>query len=186
MNNYFKYFTKKEKYLLIFYFFMVLIITTGITYSYFLVADSAEKDSTKVYAGRLDVNYIQGNEVSTDILDPIEEPGFNTTKNVYRNRFGVSSDGTLEQTVSINFNILKNEFSNDMIRYAIYNSNGTRLSTGYLNQGFTTMIDNLYFKPVETREFVLIIWLESKPYEQFEQGNKLSGTIVIESRQYGY
>ena len=73
-----------------------------------------------------------------------------------------------------------------MIRYAIYNSNGTRLSTGYLNQGFTTMIDNLYFKPVETREFVLIIWLESKPYEQFEQGNKLSGTIVIESRQYGY
>lgn len=180
-------YSRKEKFLIIFYLFMIFFLGIGITFSYFLLADSADEDSTRVYAGRLDINYIQGNVIAAKELYPIPEPDFNSTENIYRNRFAVSTDGTLEQNVQIGFDISENQFSKDMMRYAIYSSDGNKLSTGYLNEGFEVMIDNLYFQPIETREFVLIIWLEEKPFEQGdEQGRKLFGKIVINSKQYGY
>lgn len=180
-------YTKKEKFLIIFYLVMIFFLSLGISFSYFLLADSAKKDTTKVYAGRLDVNYIQGNDVVFDPLYPIPTPDFNTRKNVYRNKFYVNSDGTLEQNVQIGFDILKTEFSKDMIRYRLYTGSGEELSTGYLNEGFVVMIDNLYFEAIESREFVLMIWLEEKPFEQTDQmENKLYGRIIINSKQYGY
>ena len=180
-------YSKKEKFLIIFYLVMIIFLGVGITFSFYLLASSAEDDSSRVYAGRLDVNYIQGNEVTADTLYPIASVDFNTVENVYRNRFSVGTDGTLEQNVEIGFNITKSEFSNDMVRYTLFSGAGVELSTGYLNEGFVTMQDNLYFKEIETRDFVLIIWLEEKPFEQSEeQGNRLFGKIVINSKQYGY
>ena len=118
---------------------------------------------------------------------PIADPDFNETENIYKNRFYVKSDGTLEQNVQIGFDIYSNEFSKDMIRYKLYTGTGTELSTGYLNEGYQVMIDNLYFEPVEKREFVLFLWLEEKPYEQSEEmENKLKGTIRVKAKQYGY
>lgn len=180
-------YTTKEKFLIVFYLFMIFFLGLGITFSYFLLADSAEKNTTKVYAGRLDVNYIQGNIIAADKLYPRDEPNFNSTKDVYRNRFTVSTDGTLEQNVEIGFDITKSEFSSDMIRYALYNSDGTMISTGYLNEGYVVMAKNLYFKPIESREFEMFIWLESKSFAQGEeQGKKLFGKILINSKQFGY
>lgn len=179
-------FNKKEKFLICFYLFMIVILGFGISFSFFLLAESAEKDSTKVYAGRLDIKYKQGENVIAKTLYPIPEPDFYTTDSIYRTNFSVASDGTLEQNVQIGFNITENLFSEDMIRYALYSSNGTKLSTGYLNEGHVVMMDNIYFKPVEEREFVLIIWLEEKPFEQKEQDNRLTGHFIIKSKQYGY
>lgn len=180
-------FKKKEKIILVVYLFIILIMGVGITYSFFLLADKAKKDSTKVYAGRLDVSYKKGSQVIANTLYPIQEPNFNVEKDVYKNRFTVSSEGTLEQNVSINFQVSKNEFSNNAIKYALYDSNGLKLSTGYINQGMVTLIDNLYFKEIESRDFVLIIWLQETPEDQsMEQGNKLAGRVVIQSKQYGY
>lgn len=180
-------YTKKEKILIIFYLFMILFLGFGITFSYFLLADAAEKDSTRVYAGRLDVNYIQGDTINTERLYPIPTADFYTTKNIYRNKFYVSSDGTLEQTVQIGFNVIKNQFSDDMIKYKLYTENGEEVSTGYINQGFTVLVDNLYFEPVESRAYILLLWLEEKPFDQTqEMENKLSGRIIINSKQYGY
>ena len=180
-------FNKKEKIILVVYLFVILILGAGITYSFFLLADRAKEDSTKVYAGKLDVNYIEGSQVIADILYPIPEPNSNVEKDVYKNRFTVSSEGTLEQNISINFQVSRNEFSKDAIKYALYDGDGTKLATGYLNQGMVTLIDNLYFKEVESRDFVLILWLQETPEDQsIEQGNKLAGRIVIQSKQYGY
>lgn len=180
-------FNKKEKIILVVYLFTILILGVGITYSFFLLADRAKKDSTKVYAGKLDVNYIEGSLVVADVLYPIPEPNFNVEKDVYKNRFIVSSEGTLEQNVSINFQVSRNEFSDNAIKYALYDSNGTKLSTGYINKGMVTLIDNLYFKEIESRDYILIIWLQETPENQSsEQGNKLAGRIVIQSKQYGY
>ena len=92
-------FNKKEKIILVVYLFVILILGAGITYSFFLLADRAKEDSTKVYAGKLDVNYIEGSQVIADILYPIPEPNFNVEKDVYKNRFTVSSEGTLEQNI---------------------------------------------------------------------------------------
>lgn len=179
-------FTKKEKFLVIFYLFMIVVLGLGISFSYFLLADSAKKDSTQVYAGRLDIKYTQGDKIITDKLYPISEPDFYTNESIYKTKFSVTTEGTLEQTVQIGFNITINQFSKDMIRYALYSSTGNKLSTGYLNEGFVVLMDNLYFQPIENRDFVLLIWLEEKQFLQTEQGNKLSGNIIINSKQFGY
>lgn len=152
-----------------------------------MLADRAKKDSTRVYAGKLDVKYTKGNDVITNTLYPIPEPSFEETKDIYKTTFTVGSEGTLEQNVSINFQVAKNEFSTNAIKFALYSGDGEKINTGYLNTGMVTLIDNLYFEKVETREYVLIIWLQETPEDQSaEQGSKLSGRIVVNSKQYGY
>jgi len=180
-------FSKKEKILIVFYLVMIFFLGLGITFSFFLLAASAEEDSTRLYAGRLDINYIQGNEVNVKPLQPIPEPGFNETENIYINKFFVKSDGTLEQNVQIGFDVFSNQFSKDMIRFKLYTGEGEELSTGYLNEGYEVLIDNMYFEPVEQREFALYLWLEEKPFDQSqEMENKLIGTIRVKAKQYGY
>lgn len=178
---------KKEKVIIIIYLLFILVLGLGITYSFFLLSARAKEDSSRVYAGTLDIDYKKGSQVVAGILYPIPEPDINATKDVYKTNFTVSSNGSLEQDVSINFQVAKNGFSNNAIKYALYDISGTKLSIGYINQGMVNLIDNLYFEPVEEREFVLIIWLQETPLDQSsEQGSALSGRIVIESKQYGY
>lgn len=179
-----KRYSKKEVFLIVIYLISIFFIGIGVTFSYFSMVKSANKDSTKIYSGTLNINYIQGSDVSIDVLYPISEPSFNTSRNVYRNKFGVNTDGTLEQNVSIRFFASDTTFSNNSIKYALYNSNGTKIETGYINKGLTVLTDNLYFKSVETREFVLLLWLDENSKDQnLEQDKKLTGTIIIESTQ---
>lgn len=179
-----KKYTKKEVFLITIYIISIFFIGIGVTFSYFSMVKSAKKDSTKIYSGTLNINFIQGNDVSVDVLYPISEPSFNTTRNVYRNRFGVSTEGTLEQNVSIKFFVSDTMFSNNSIKYALYTSSGTKIETGYLNKGVTVLTDNLYFKPIETREFVLLLWLDENSKDQnLEQNKKMTGTITVESVQ---
>ena len=117
----------------------------------------------------------------------MHEPSFNETRNIYKKKFSVNSKGTLEQNVSISFEVSKNEFSTNSIKYSLYNDNGTKLSSGYVNNGLVTLVDNQYFKENETRDYILIIWLEENSKDQTkEQGKMLSGTIVVQSKQYGF
>ena len=180
-------YSKREVFNLIIYLLIIFFVGTGLTFSYFNLVNSAEKDSTKIYAGRMDINYIQGNEVSTDILYPISEPTFTTIRNVYRNKFEIRTVGTLEQMVSIYFETSLNQFSENSIKYAIYSSNGNKLKTGYINEGKNLLVDNLYFSENENREFVLILWLDDNGNDQnSNQGRKLTGKIVVESTQLKY
>ena len=182
-----KKYKKKEIFNIVIYLLAIFFIGIGVTFSYFSLVDQAEKDSTRVYAGKMDINFIQGQEVSTDVLFPISEPKFNSRKNVYRNRFTIATSGTLEQMVTIKFKTTINEFASDSIKYAIYTGDGNKLATGYINQTESTLVDNLYFKEHENREFVLLIWLDNNYQNQNdEQGKKLTGTIIIESTQLKY
>lgn len=178
---------KKEKIIIIIYLCLIIVLGLGITYSFFTMASKAKEDSTKVYAGWLDISYDEGDEILTDELFPTNEPNFNATKNIYKKSFSVKTNGTLEQNVAINFEVSKNEFSNNSIKYALYTIDGTKLSTGYINNGLIQLKDNLYFTETEERKFILIIWLQEKSIDQTkEQGKKLSGRMVIQSKQYGF
>lgn len=180
-------YSKREIFYIVIYLLIIFFIGTGLTFSYLNLVNSAEKDSTRIYAGRMDINFIQGQEVSTDILYPISEPSFNQIRNVYRNRFEISTIGTLEQMVSIKFETSLNEFSNNSIKYAIYSGSGNKLADGYINEPKSTLAENLYFTENETREFVLIIWLDNSNQNQnSNQGKILKGTIVVESTQLIY
>jgi len=182
-----KKYSKKEIFNIIIYLLSIFFIGVGATFSYFALVAEADKDSTRIYAGKIDINFIQGQDVSTDILYPISEPSFNTTRNVYRNRFEIRTTGTLEQTVSIKFKTTTNEFANDSIKYAIYTGSGKKLSTGYINQEDNLLVDNLYFRENDSREFVLLLWLDNNSKDQNdEQGKLLTGTIVVESTQLKY
>jgi len=180
-------YSKKEIFNIVLYLLIIFFIGTGLTFSYFALVAQADKDSTQIYAGTMDINFIEGQEVSTDILYPIKEPSFNTTNNVYRNRFAIRTNGTLEQMVSINFETSFNEFLKDSIRYAIYTGNGIKLATGYINEEKSILANNLYFSENETREFVLLIWLSNNNVNQnLDQGKEMNGTIVVESTQLKY
>lgn len=180
-------YSKRKIFSIVVYLLIIFFVGTGLTFSYFNLVNSADKDSTKIYAGRMDINFIQGAEVTTDILYPISEPSFNQIRNVYRNKFEISTVGTLEQMVSIIFETSQNEFSANSIKYAIYSSSGNKLKTGYINEGKSLLIDNIYFSENEKREFVLILWLDNNGSNQNDsQGKKLSGTIVVESTQLKY
>lgn len=177
---------KKEIFNLIIYLLIIFFIGIGATFSYFSLIDGAEKDSTKIYAGKMDINFIQGQEVSVDVLVPINEPNYNTTANVYRNKFEISTTGTLEQMVSINFETSLNEFTSNSIKYAIYSGNGNKLKTGYINEEKNVLVDNLYFKENENKEFVLLLWLDNSNNQNSNQGKRLTGTIIVESTQLKY
>lgn len=182
-----KKYSRKEIFNIIIYLLVIFFIGIGVTFSYFALVAQADKDSTRIYAGKMDINFIQGQEVSTDILYPISEPSFNAIRNVYRNKFSINTTGTLEQLVSINFKTTVNEFASDSIKYAIYTSSGAKIATGYINQEKNILVDNLYFKENENREFVLLIWLDNNYKDQnLEQGKKLTGTIIVESTQMKY
>lgn len=182
-----KRYSKREIFNIIIYLLVIFFIGIGVTFSYFSLVAEAEKDSTKIYAGKMDINFIQGQDISTDILFPIPEPSFNQERNVYRNRFTVRTTGTLEQMVSINFVSTLNEFESDSIMYAVYTGTGSKLATGYINQENNVLVDNLYFKDNESRDFVLILWLnDNKKNQNQEMKKKLTGTIVINSTQMKY
>ena len=106
---------------------------------------------------------------------------------MYRNSFSISSSGTLEQIIAIDFEVTKNDFTDNSLMYAIYTNTGIKLITGYLNQGTIRLIDNLYFSENETRDFVLLVWLADNYQDQNElQGRSMTGTIVVNSTQYKY
>ena len=178
-----KKYNKGEKIGIIMYLLTMCFIGIGATFAYLSVSQD-EEDAAKVYAGRIDVNYIDGNEVSADLLYPISEPEFNNTKNVYRKKFGIRTEGTLEQLVSVDFQVTNTEFNNNSIKYALYTSEGRKLATGYINGGVNNLTKNLYFKPTELKEYVLILWLDENGNDQNEEQNKkLAGTIIIDSVQ---
>jgi len=180
-------YSKKEMFNIILYLLVIFFIGAGVTFSYFALVAEADKDSTRIYAGKMDISFIQGQDVSVDILYPISEPSFNAIRNVYRNRFSIKTTGTLEQMVSIRFKSTLNEFADDSIKYAMYTADGNKLATGYINQIDNLLVDNLYFRENEDREFVLLIWLDNNGKDQnLEQKKKLTGTIIVDSVQMKY
>lgn len=181
--------TEKKK---IFYIaVLVLTLITMIisaTIAYFSLMDSQNEDSTVLYTGKLEINYIDGVYIRNPILVPVKNVNYNTYNNVYRNNFAITSSGTLDQTISVDLEISKNEFSDNAIKYAIYNSKGYLISSGNVpKEGIVNLTNNLYLKNDGTVNYTLIIWLDNTNYNQnFEMGNTITGKINIKSVQIKY
>ena len=137
--------SNKKKYfiLLIFTLFFISISTT---LSYFSLIKSQREEGTKLYTGKLEINYLDGVYIKNPALSPRDVPTYDTYDNVYRNSFVVTSSGTLNQTISVDMQILKNEFSSGVIKYMIFNSKGEKMAQGNINHepGKYNLVDNLY------------------------------------------
>lgn len=175
-------------------FYMIVLILTlitmiiGATLAYFSLLDSQKEEGTVLYTGKLEINYIDGVYMKNPELIPTKNPNYNTYKGVYRNRFSVASSGTLEQTISIDLEVAKNEFIQNSIKYAIYNDKGQHLSRGTVPQdGKVTMASNMYLAATGTATYTLIIWLDNTGYNQnSEMGKSIVAKININSKQMRY
>lgn len=162
---------------------IAMIISSSI--AYFSIVSSQKDEETKLYTGKLEINYIDGVYIKNPELWPIKKPNYNTTKDVYRNTFTVASSGTLDQTISVDLIVTKNEFASGAIKYSIYNEKGKELSTGSVpKEGKVNLTNNLFLAHDGTVKYTLLVWLDNTNYNQnFEMGNTITGKISILSKQ---
>ena len=175
-------------------FYMIILILTLITMivsmalAYYSFVGSQKEDSTVLYTGTLKINYIDGVFIKDPILHPLKSVNYNSKDSVYRNSFQVTSTGTLDQTIDINLIVTKNEFYHNELKYALYNSNGTRLATGYVPEsGKVNLVSNTFLPNNSETTYSLIIWWNNGEYQlKTEMGSVISGRIEVEAKQIKY
>jgi len=175
-------------------FYIVVLILTLIatlistTLAYYSFVRSQKDESTKLYTGKLEIDYIDGVYIKNPELWPKKSVDFNATANVYRNNFAVTSSGTLDQTISIDLVVTNNEFREGSLRYNLYSDKGIELSTGNVpKDGSINLINNLFLAHDGTSKYVLIIWLrETKNNQNSDMGKTVTGKINIYSKQLKY
>ena len=175
-------------------FYMIVLILTlitmvvGMVLSYFSYVGSQKEDSTVIYTGTLQINYIDGVYFKDPSLRPVSKVDYNTKENVYRNSFQVKSTGTLDQTIDVSYVITKNEFYKDELKYVLYNSNGKKLATGFVPEsGKVNLVKNTFLAHNTTTTYTLIIWWNDGNYQlKTEMGSVVSGRIEIDAKQVRY
>ena len=172
---------------------IVLILTLitmiiGASLAYFSLVGSQKEESTVLYTGKLEINYIDGVYIKNPELIPMKNPDYNTYKGLYRNRFSVASSGTLEQTIDIELQMATNEFIENSVKYVIFNDKGQKIKTGTVpKEGKVTIASNMYLEATATAQYTLMVWLDNTNYNQnSEMGKKLLGRINIHSKQLRY
>lgn len=175
------------------FYFIVLILTllimiVGVTFTYFSLIASDDEDSTKIKTGTLAINYIDGITIDTYALMPINEPDLNTKYSVYKKSFSVKSTGTLDQSLDISMFVTDNEFEENALNYALYDSNGYKISKGTIPKNDKILIgSNIYLKNNEEKKFTVLIWLQENNKDQdYEIGNTFKGGFDITASQIKY
>lgn len=173
----------------IFYFILLLLtlitMLIGITFTYFALVSSEKKDSTKIKTGTLSINYIDGKDINSYLFFPIDEPTLESKHSVYKKKFSVKSDGTLDQTLDIYINITKNDFTNNALKFALYDSNNKKISTGSIpTSGQILIASNDYLKSGETKNYTVLIWLqENNRNQDYEKNSTFVGGFEIAAKQ---
>ena len=175
-------------------FYMIVLVLTlitmivGATLAYFSLVASQKENGTVLYTGKLEINYIDGVYIQHPELVPQEDPGYDTYEGVYRNSFSVASAGTLEQAITLELEVTKNEFRDKSLKYTLFNEKAKKIATGYVPQtGKISLADNLYLEPTGTATYTLLIWWVNTNYNQnADMGKSIVGKINIHSKQIRY
>ncbi|MCI6265344.1 MAG: CalY family protein [Erysipelotrichaceae bacterium] len=172
------------------FYIIVLILTfitviIGATFALYSLIFSQKEGSSAVYTGTLSIEYLSGNIINCNLLYPSEKPSFETEKNIYKNKFKVTNTGSLDILLEITIEINKNEFSNQTLKYSLYNQNQEEISEGYIEGKTTsTIASNIYVENKTSEEFVLMIWIEENGQNQnTEMRKNLTGLIRVDASQ---
>lgn len=175
------------------FYLIVLVLTMitmiiGITFTYFSFIAKEKEDSTKVQTGSIAINYIDGIAINSNGLIPRKEPLLEESYAVYKKRFAVSSSGTLDQTLDIYINVTKNEFLNNNLKFALYNSNGSKISSGSIpSSDKVLLVSGDILKTNSTNSYTVIIWLNDDGTNQnYEMSNAFVGGFDINAQQLKY
>lgn len=175
-------------------FYLVVLVLTLITmligtvFGIYSLIASQKEDDTKLYTGTLQINYIDGVYIRNPELIPTKNVDFSTYKRVYRNNFQIASSGTLDQIINLDLEISKNEFIESALKYAIYNSKGNELASGFVPKtGKVNLASNMYLASGSIATYTLIIWLDNTNYNQnSEMGKIITGKINAYAKQIKY
>ena len=168
--------------------FTVIIMTVGITVTYFVLVGKEEDDSTQVRTGTLYINYVDGKEIKAGNLFPVVEANLNTKENVYKKEFSVKSTGSLDQTMDIYMDIATNEFQDKHLMYALYDSSNNLITTcGIPKSGKVLVASNIFLKSKESKSYTALIWLkETNGNQNNEQDCSFTGEFDILAQQIKY
>ena len=172
-------------------FYIVVLILTFITMiisatiAYFNLIDSQQEEGTVLYTGILQIDYIDGVYIKDPILYPMKNVDYNTYDKVYRNSFSIKSSGTLDQTIWVDLQVTKNEFTEYALRYIVFNDKGVRMDDGFVpKEGNINLASNLYLEAGSSAKYTIIIWLDDTDYNQaYESGHVISGKITAYAKQ---
>ncbi len=177
------------------FYFILLILTmitmvVGITFTYYGLVAKEKDDSTRIQTGTLSINYVDGITINTYALMPINEPNLNTKYSVYKKKFSVTSNGTLDQTLDIYIKVTENNFTNNALKYALYDSTNSKIATGYIpseTNSKVLMASNIYLKNNDKKDFTVLIWLqENNQNQDYEEGKTFTGGFDITATQIKY
>lgn len=177
------------------FYFILLILTmitmiVGITFTYFGLIAKEKDDGTRIRAGTLSINYIDGMKIDTYALIPTNEPNLNTVYPIYKKKFSVKSDGTLDQNLDLYIKVTENSFTNNALKFAIYDSANTKIGIGNIPSGINEkvlMASNIYLKSNNTKDFTVLIWLqENNQNQDHEEGKTFIGGFEITATQIKY
>lgn len=180
--------SKNDIFYLIVLILTIITLMVGITFTYFFLVAKEKDDSTKVKTGSIAINYIDGASINSNGLIPRKEPSLGENYAVYTKRFAISSSGTLDQTLDIYINVTKNEFLNNGLKFALYNSNGSKISSGSIPTSDKVLLaSDEVLKTNTTNYYTVIIWLNDDGTNQnYEMSNSFVGGFSIDAQQLRY
>jgi len=172
-------------------FYLIVLILTLITMiisatiAYYSLVASQKEEGTVIYTGTLKIDYIDGTYIKDPLLYPMTTVDYNTKEGVYRNSFSIVGTGTLDQIISVDLDVTKNEFTANALKYIVYNDKGIEMSRGYVPQsGKITLADNMYLASNDQAEYTIIIWWDYTDYNQdHDVGKIISGKITAYAKQ---
>lgn len=166
-------------------FLLLILLIIGITYAYFNLTLTQEKDDTKIYSGNLAIEYVDGDVINNPKLKPVINPSLKNNNGVYIKSFKVYPSGNFDQNIDISLKINKNTFSEGTLNYILYNNVGVKVSSGMLSQsGNITIGDDIYMEKGIEKEFKILIWLkETGTNQNSEQGKEIIAAIELNGVQ---
>ena len=172
-------------------FYLILLILTlitfivGITFTYYSLLVSEKEDGTHIKTGTLSINYIDGKAINTYQLLPINEPTLNSKYSVLKKSFSVKSSGTLDQMLDLYINVTENQFSNNALKFSLYNSQNKKISDGFIpSSGKVLMKSSDYLISGGINNYTVLIWLQENNVNQdYESGNTFVGGFDIVANQ---
>ncbi len=166
----------------------LLIMVAGATMAYFSATVTQKDEATQIYSGTLVIDFVDGRTIQNPHLVPRMAPtSVDDIEGVSVHTFGVESKGTLDQYINATFDVITNEFSNNNLKFAVYNNSTKQLvKTGSITSGKVPIIDKTFLKSKDTAYYTLLIWLEESGSNQdSEQGKHFSGRLTVNATDEG-
>lgn len=163
----------------------LLVAVLGATLAYKIVT-GYKKNDVVVRAGTLSIKYIDGKVVNNPSLNPRVRPvSINDTINTYKKEFVVKSTGSLNQDLTIYFDVSKNEFSDNSLAYLLYEEEFL-VDEGYVNGvGKVKLASGRNLKSGKKKKYTFMVYLlENGKLQDSEKDKSLSGSFVIDAIQY--